>query len=114
MTRTDLSTHSFSVALPSHRRATRTLYGPVQRMQQSSPSISPEVIVAIALGIPALFIALLSLWVTYLSFTLSRSHIRPRSAVWTVALRPIEHRFQATGAEHDELPTVPYSAWRRH
>jgi len=35
--------------------------------------LSPEVILSISLGIPSLIIALMSLWITYLTYTHSRS-----------------------------------------
>jgi len=44
-----------------------------------SAGLSPEIILGIAIGVPSLFVTTLSLYVAYLTFSLSRAYLRPAS-----------------------------------
>src|SRR3954451_873766 len=59
-------------------------------MQQQTPTLSPEVMAALALGIPSLVVAGLSLWVAYLTFNLAQW---PMPRLWFEAHENHELRF---------------------
>lgn len=60
----------------------------------SSSFVSPEVIVGIAVGLPLLLMALISLWLAYLTYTYGRPP-RPRLRQDAVPLLPMHHETAA-------------------
>jgi len=68
---------------------------PVPDTPDPASGMSPEVIVAIALGIPSLFVALLSLYLACRTFSLSRTHTRTDLGdtvppIWWLMYRDLE------------------------
>lgn len=67
-----------NLSAPALPFLTQSRYSQWDRIMCPSESLSPEAIIALALGIPAFLTSALSLWVAYLTFAHSRHPLQAR------------------------------------